>query len=91
MEEIASALIFTRTRIRTGELVTELNQRGYPSEALSGDLSQDAREHTMARFRSGQVKVLVATDVAARGLDVRASPTSSITIFRRKPRPLYIA
>ncbi len=70
MEEIASALIFTRTRIRTGELVTELNQRGYPSEALSGDLSQDAREHTMARFRSGQVKVLVATDVAARGLDV---------------------
>ncbi len=70
MEEISSALIFTRTRIRTGELVTELNQRGYPSEALSGDLSQDAREHTMARFRSGQVKVLVATDVAARGLDV---------------------
>ncbi|MDD2523048.1 MAG: DEAD/DEAH box helicase [Anaerolineaceae bacterium] len=70
MEEITSALIFTRTRIRTGELVTELNQRGYPSEALSGDLSQDAREHTMARFRSGQIKVLVATDVAARGLDV---------------------
>ena len=70
MEEITSALIFTRTRVRTGELVTELNSRGYPAEALSGDLSQDAREHTMARFRSGQVKVLVATDVAARGLDV---------------------
>ncbi len=70
MEDIGSALIFTRTRVRTGELVTELNMRGYPSEALSGDLSQDAREHTMARFRAGQVKVLVATDVAARGLDV---------------------
>ena len=70
MEDISSALIFTRTRVRTGELVTELNLRGYPSEALSGDLSQDAREHTMARFRAGQVKVLVATDVAARGLDV---------------------
>ena len=70
MEEITSALIFTRTRVRTGELVNELNLRGYPAEALSGDLSQDAREHTMARFRSGQVKVLVATDVAARGLDV---------------------
>lgn len=70
MEEIASALIFTRTRVRTGELVTELNSRGYPAEALSGDLSQDAREHTMSRFRLGQVKVLVATDVAARGLDV---------------------
>ena len=70
MEDITSALIFTRTRVRTGELVNELNMRGYPSEALSGDLSQEAREHTMARFRSGQVKVLVATDVAARGLDV---------------------
>ena len=70
MEDISSALIFTRTRVRTGELVNELNLRGYPSEALSGDLSQEAREHTMARFRAGQVKVLVATDVAARGLDV---------------------
>ena len=70
MEDITSALIFSRTRVRTGELVTELNLRGYPSEALSGDLSQDAREHTMRRFRAGQVKVLVATDVAARGLDV---------------------
>ena len=70
MEDITTALIFTRTRVRTGELVNELNLRGYPSEALSGDLSQEAREHTMARFRAGQVKVLVATDVAARGLDV---------------------
>ena len=70
MEDITTALIFTRTRVRTGELVNELNLRGYPSEALSGDLSQEAREHTMSRFRSGQVKVLVATDVAARGLDV---------------------
>lgn len=70
MEEINSGLIFTRTRVRTGELVNELNMRGFPSEALSGDLSQEAREHTMARFRAGQVKVLVATDVAARGLDV---------------------
>ena len=70
MEDITTALIFTRTRVRTGELVNELNLRGYASEALSGDLSQEAREHTMARFRAGQVKVLVATDVAARGLDV---------------------
>ena len=70
MEDITTALIFTRTRVRTGELVNELNMRGYASEALSGDLSQEAREHTMGRFRAGQVKVLVATDVAARGLDV---------------------
>jgi ATP-dependent RNA helicase DeaD len=70
IENISTALIFTRTRARTGDLVNELNLRGYPAEALSGDLSQDARERTMARFRAGQVKVLVATDVAARGLDV---------------------
>ncbi|MGB4595580.1 MAG: DEAD/DEAH box helicase, partial [Anaerolineaceae bacterium] len=70
METITSALIFARTRVRTADLVNELNMRGFPSEALSGDISQDARERTMARFRAGQVKVLVATDVAARGLDV---------------------
>lgn len=70
LEDIRSALIFTRTRARTGDLVNELNLRGYPAEALSGDLSQEARERTMARFRAGQMKVLVATDVAARGLDV---------------------
>ncbi|HSN95020.1 MAG TPA: DEAD/DEAH box helicase [Anaerolineaceae bacterium] len=69
-ENITSALIFARTRVRTAELVNELSLRGFPSEALSGDISQDARERTMARFRAGQVKVLVATDVAARGLDV---------------------
>ena len=69
-ETITSALIFARTRVRTADLVNELNMRGFPSEALSGDISQDARERTMARFRAGQVKVLVATDVAARGLDV---------------------
>jgi ATP-dependent RNA helicase DeaD len=70
IETITSALIFARTRVRTASLVNELNMRGFPSEALSGDISQDARERTMARFRAGQVKVLVATDVAARGLDV---------------------
>jgi ATP-dependent RNA helicase DeaD len=70
IETITSALIFARTRVRTATLVNELNMRGFPSEALSGDISQDARERTMTRFRAGQVKVLVATDVAARGLDV---------------------
>ncbi|MCJ7694473.1 MAG: DEAD/DEAH box helicase, partial [Anaerolineaceae bacterium] len=70
VEEISSALIFARTKIRTGDLVNELNVRGFPSEALNGDLSQDARERTLSRFRAGQVKVLVATDVAARGLDI---------------------
>ena len=70
VEEIHSALIFVRTRIGTGELANELTRRGYPSEALSGELSQDARERTLKRFRSNLVTVLVATDVAARGLDI---------------------
>ncbi|HSF83555.1 MAG TPA: DEAD/DEAH box helicase [Anaerolineales bacterium] len=70
VEEISSALIFTRTRVGTGELANELTVRGFPAEALNGDLSQDMREQTLRRFREGQIKVLVATDVAARGLDI---------------------
>jgi ATP-dependent RNA helicase DeaD len=70
MEEIGSALIFARTRAGTGELSNELSVRGFQAEALNGDLSQDAREQVLNRFRRGQIKVLVATDVAARGLDI---------------------
>lgn len=70
MEEITSALVFARTRSATGDLANELSVRGYPAEVLNGDLSQDTREHTLNRFRQNQIKVLVATDVAARGLDV---------------------
>jgi ATP-dependent RNA helicase DeaD len=70
MEEISSALIFARTRLGTGELANELTVRGFPAEPLNGDLSQEAREQVLNRFRHGQIKVLVATDVAARGLDI---------------------
>lgn len=70
VEEIASALIFVRTRLDTGNLANELTLRGFPAEALNGDLSQDARENILNRFRKNQIKVLVATDVAARGLDI---------------------
>ncbi len=70
MEEISSALIFVRTRVETADLANELSLRGYPAEALSGDLSQEARERTLNRFRQNQIKVVVATDVAARGLDI---------------------
>jgi ATP-dependent RNA helicase DeaD len=70
MEDITSALIFTKTRVSSDELATQLAGRGYSAEALNGDLSQDARERVLKRFRSHQIKVLVATDVAARGLDI---------------------
>ena len=70
MEDVTSALIFTRTKAASGHLANELIQRGYLAEALNGDLAQDARMRVMNRFRSGQIQVLVATDVAARGLDI---------------------
>ena len=70
IEDISSALIFTKTRVGSDELAGQLSGRGYSAEALNGDLNQDARERTLQRFRDHQVKVLVATDVAARGLDI---------------------
>lgn len=70
MEPIVSALVFARTRLGTGELANELTGRGYPAEVLNGDLGQEARERVVQRFRDGRIKVLVATDVAARGLDI---------------------
>ncbi len=70
VEDISSALIFVRTRSGTSELANELTVRGFPAEALNGDLNQEARERTLSRFRQKGIQVLVATDVAARGLDI---------------------
>jgi len=70
VEPIKSALIFARTRAETATLANELVVRGIPAEAIHGDLDQNAREAVLSRFRSNQLKVLVATDVAARGLDI---------------------
>jgi ATP-dependent RNA helicase DeaD len=70
LEDISSALIFARTRVSTQELSDELNRRGIPAEALHGDLNQSRRESILSRFRQHTIKLLVATDVAARGLDI---------------------
>ena len=70
IEPIKSALIFARTRAETATLANELVVRGIPAEAIHGDLDQNARERVLGRFRSNQLKVLVGTDVAARGLDI---------------------
>ena len=70
MEDITSALIFARTRVSTSRLANELATRGYPAEVLNGDLSQEAREQVLKRFTQNKIKVLVATDIAARGLDI---------------------
>jgi ATP-dependent RNA helicase DeaD len=70
IEPITSALIFARTRLGTTALANELALRGFAAEALNGDMSQDARVQVLNRFRCNKLKVLVATDVAARGLDI---------------------
>ncbi len=64
------ALVFCRTRIETTELAEKLRQQGLAAECLSGELSQNERDRVMERCRSGQCQLLVATDVAARGLDL---------------------
>jgi ATP-dependent RNA helicase DeaD len=64
------AIVFCRTRAETKEIAEKLSAEGYNSDALHGDLSQQQREYTMSRFRSKTLQLLIATDVAARGLDV---------------------
>jgi ATP-dependent RNA helicase DeaD len=64
------ALVFCRTRIETQEVANKLMQDGYNAEALHGDLSQAQRDRVMEKFRSRKLHMLVATDVAARGVDV---------------------
>ena len=63
-------VIFTRTKRAAARLVEELNDRGFAAGAVHGDLSQDARERSMVTFKAGKKDVLIATDVAARGIDV---------------------
>ncbi|MDR2376669.1 MAG: DEAD/DEAH box helicase [Treponema sp.] len=63
-------LVFCATKIETDELARRLVENGYSAEAIHGDLSQEARERTLRRFRSKQTTIMVATDVAARGLDI---------------------
>ncbi|GIP35788.1 DEAD/DEAH box helicase [Paenibacillus sp. J2TS4] len=64
------AILFCRTKRRVSKLNAELQEAGYDSDELHGDLSQAKREQVMERFREARIQLLVATDVAARGLDV---------------------
>jgi len=70
MEAPTSAIVFCRTRTEVDELTETLGARGYRAEALHGGLSQEQRDRVMRRFRDGASELLVATDVAARGLDI---------------------
>ena len=65
-----STLVFCRTRLEVDELTSTLNSRGYRGEGLHGGMNQAQRDRVMQSFRSGKTELLVATDVAARGLDI---------------------
>ena len=64
------AMVFCNTKKQVDELVSAMQQRGYVAEGLHGDMKQQARDHVMNTFRGGKVDILIATDVAARGIDV---------------------
>ena len=71
MEDPTSAIVFCRTRTEVDSLTEMLAAHGYSAHALHGGLSQEHRDRVMRRFREGTVELLVATDVAARGLDIK--------------------
>ena len=69
-ETFDGIIVFVRTRIVTVELAEKLSARGYATSALNGDIPQNQRERTIQKLKQGKIDILVATDVAARGLDV---------------------
>jgi len=69
-ENVTRALVFTRTKHGADRVVRALDRDGIAAQAIHGNKAQNARERTMAAFRSGAIRVLVATDIAARGIDV---------------------
>ena len=68
--EIRSALVFSRTKHGADRLARELSKAGIPTEAIHGDKLQNARQRALSRFKKGDSRVLVATDIAARGIDI---------------------
>ena len=69
-ENPGPTLVFCRTRQETQDLTERMRERGYQAESLNGDMAQSERERVMERFRAGHCQLLIATDVAARGLDI---------------------
>ena len=70
VEPFDAMLVFVRTKNATLEVAEKLTAHGFSAEALNGDMTQEARERTITRLKAGRLDILVATDVAARGLDV---------------------
>jgi ATP-dependent RNA helicase RhlE len=72
--EVENALVFTRTKHRANRLAQKLERAGFACDRIHGNRSQPQREAALAGFKNGRIKVLVATDIAARGIDVAALP-----------------
>merc|ERR1711916_245885 len=70
VEDFDGLIMFVRTKTATVELAQKLEARGYASAALNGDINQKQREITIDQLRNGKIDVVIATDVAARGIDV---------------------
>ena len=71
-KDITQAIVFTRTKHHADQLVDKLIKKGYSAGALHGNMNQRQRTKTIMRLRSGEIRILVATDVAARGIDIPA-------------------
>src|SRR3546814_18635261 len=67
---LSRVIVFTRTKHRANRVAEQLEKAGIPSDAIHGNKSQNARQSALDAFRSGRARVLVATDIAARGIDV---------------------
>lgn len=70
VEDVEAAIIFARTKVCSDELAEKLQARGYAAAALNGDMNQNLRKKTVDRIKNGSLDIVVATDVAARGIDV---------------------
>ena len=82
------AIVFVRTKIRCDQLFRTLRDRGMNVRALHGDMSQGSRDGVMLAFKGGRVPILVATDVAARGLDI--STVTHVDQLRRADQPRHL-
>ncbi len=91
VENFEGMIVFVRTKNETETLAEKLRARGFSAMAINGDIAQNQRERTVDQLKSGKLDILVATDVAARGLDVDGSATSSTTTSRPTPSPTSTA
>ena len=88
-ENVSSALVFTRTKHSADKVARDLTRKGVTAAAIHGNKSQTARQESLRKFKSGELRVLVATDIAARGLDIEDLSYVFNYNLSEVPRNLY--